>query len=46
MSQQYREKLYHGTVSEILRVDVTKAVGTRILVKGFTWLSPRSRRSA
>lgn len=35
MSQQYREKLYHGTVSEILRVDVTKGRGNKDFGKGF-----------
>jgi len=29
MSRQYREKLYHGTVSEIIRVDVAKGRGNR-----------------
>jgi hypothetical protein len=27
MYQQFREVLYHGSVSEILRVDVTKGLG-------------------
>ena len=35
MSQQYREKLYHGTVSEIIRVDVSKGRGNKDFGKGF-----------
>ena len=35
MSQQYKEKLYHGTVSEISRVDVSKGRGNKDFGKGF-----------
>jgi hypothetical protein len=33
MYQQFREVLYHGSVSEIVRVDVTKGRDKKILVK-------------
>ena len=35
MSQQYKEKLYHGTVSEISSVDVSKGRGNKDFGKGF-----------
>ena len=35
MCQQFREKLYHGTVSEIQHVDVTKGRGNKDFGKGF-----------
>ena len=35
MSQPYREKLFHGTVSEIRRVDVSKGRGNKDFGKGF-----------
>lgn len=35
MSQPYKEKLYHGTISEIIRVDVLKGRGNKDFGKGF-----------
>ncbi len=35
MLHQYKETLFHGTVTEILHVDVTKGRGNKDFGKGF-----------